>query len=76
MEIGNEDAVLLRLKMDEQSGYTGELRDLLRKYDKDRQCATPDHVLARYLQDCLVAWENGVWLRKQWELATQEGGTA
>ena len=72
MEIRNQDALTLRLRMDEETGFSGELRDLLNKYSKESQSNTPDFILCRYLQDCLCAFENAIGARTRWYFTEEE----
>ena len=60
MQINNDDALTLRIRMAEESGFAGELRGLFNKYELTRNYDAPDYVLCRYILDCLAAWENAL----------------
>lgn len=46
--------------------FEDELVCLLNKYSKENDSNTPDHILATYLIDCLLAWNVGVQAREEW----------
>lgn len=43
-----------------------ELRDLLNKTSQENKSNTPDFILARYLMDCLDAYNRATNKRNQW----------
>ena len=51
--------------------FERELRTLLNKYSKENGSNTPDFVLAKYLCQCLSAFDDGVAARSAW-YGTQE----
>jgi len=43
-----------------------ELTSLINRHSKENGSNTPDFVLARYLQDCLAAFDNASLARSNW----------
>ncbi len=56
------------LTPEQQSLITFErgLQDLINRYSIENGSDTPDFMLARYLTDCLKAWNTGVKAREKW----------
>lgn len=55
-----------------EGSFEGELTELINKYSLEPLSNTPDFILAFYLKDCLLAWQNAqtrrtVWYQKQFE---------
>jgi hypothetical protein len=48
------------------TGFEKELEHLLNKYSQENGSDTPDFILAKYLTDCLMAWNNSVCWREKW----------
>jgi hypothetical protein len=48
------------------AGFTAELSDLLNRYTMESASGTPDFILARYLTDCLLAWNRSMQEREAW----------
>jgi len=46
--------------------FAQELRELLNKHSKEGKSNTPDLILAKYIMDCLCAYEEAVKARDQW----------
>jgi len=46
--------------------FYSELSSLLNRYSKENGSNTPDFILARYLQDCLAAFDNAALARVNW----------
>ena len=53
--------------------FYDELKSLLNCHSKENGSNTPDFILARYLQDCLAAFDNASLARSNW-YGQQEGG--
>ena len=47
-------------------GFTEELADLLNRHSMENASGTPDFILARYLTDCLLAWNRSMQEREAW----------
>ena len=47
-------------------GFTAELSDLLNRHSMENASGTPDFILARYLTDCLLAWNQSMQEREAW----------
>lgn len=47
-------------------GFTAELSDLLNRHSMENASGTPDFILARYLTDCLLAWNRSMQEREAW----------
>jgi len=45
---------------------TKELEQLLDRHSAENDSDTPDFILARYLMDCLTAWNNATQMREEW----------
>jgi hypothetical protein len=43
-----------------------ELTSLINRHSKENGSNTPDFILARYLQDCLAAFDNASLARSNW----------
>lgn len=43
-----------------------DLRELLNRHSRESMSDTPDFILARYLMDCLAAFEAATRLRDAW----------
>jgi hypothetical protein len=46
--------------------FENDLRQLLNEYSQENGSDTPDFILARYLNDCLTAWNHGMAARRRW----------
>lgn len=46
--------------------FEGELTGLINKYSLESLSNTPDFILAFYLKDCLLAWQNAQTRRTAW----------
>lgn len=46
--------------------FEGELTGLINKYSLESLSNTPDFILAYYLKDCLVTWQNAQARRTAW----------
>ena len=46
--------------------FRNALADLINKYKLDKGSNTPDYILAEYLNDCLIAYENIIYAREKW----------
>lgn len=46
--------------------FEGELTVLINKHSIESLSGTPDFILAYYLKDCLVAWQNAQTRRTAW----------
>ena len=46
--------------------FAKELETLLNRYNQEHGSNTPDFILAAYLMDCLLAWNQAVRHREQW----------
>ncbi len=53
------------LKMNDQT-FESELISLLNRYSLENGSNTPDFILARYLIDCLEAYNNALCRRSRW----------
>lgn len=42
------------------------LQSLINRYSKENGSDTPDFILAKYLADCLAAWNSAVKSREKW----------
>lgn len=49
-----------------ETEFHNELRSLLNRHSKENGSDTPDFILARYLSDCLAAWDAAVSSREKW----------
>lgn len=47
-------------------GLTAELSDLLNRHSMESASGTPDYILAKYLTDCLLAWNRSMQEREAW----------
>lgn len=52
-----------QLKVD---AFESELTTLINKYSLEPLSGTPDFILAYYLKDCLIAWQNAQQRRTAW----------
>lgn len=55
--------------MDEETNLTPveeEIRQVLNRYSAEAPSNTPDYILAKYLIDCLKAFNEAVSVRNQW----------
>jgi hypothetical protein len=48
------------------SAFRKELESLINRHSMENGCNTPDFILARFLLDCLAAFESGVRSREKW----------
>ncbi len=48
------------------SEFEVELKNLLNSHSKDAETDTPDFILAKFLQDCLLAFNNATISRDEW----------
>jgi len=46
--------------------FERDLQDIINRYSIENGSDTPDFLLARYLTDCLKAWNTGVKAREKW----------
>lgn len=46
--------------------FISELRSLINKYSMENWSNTPDFILAQYLTDCLLAWNQATQQRETW----------
>lgn len=46
--------------------FEKELENLINSYSKENDSDTPDFILAKYLIDCLDAWNNATEQREAW----------
>ena len=53
-------------------GFRSELELAINRYSQENGSNTPDHILAEYLQNCLVAFDTAVNARERWH--DREGG--
>lgn len=61
--------------------FEGELTALINKYSLENLSNTPDFILAYYLKDSLVAWQNAqarrtAWYRKQLDEKVSRAGAS
>jgi hypothetical protein len=54
-------------------GFEEETRDAINRASAENESDTPDFVLARYLMDCLAAFETSTNRRTQWHGDGDEG---
>ena len=47
-------------------GFTAELSDLLNRHSMEGASGTPDYILAKYITDCLLAWNQSMQEREAW----------
>jgi hypothetical protein len=47
-------------------GFTAELSDLLNRHSMESASGTPDFILAAYLANCLLAWNQSMQEREAW----------
>ena len=52
--------------MSRMDAFEKELEQLLNRHSMENDSFTPDFVLARYLVECLAAWNAAVADREQW----------
>lgn len=50
-----------------KKSFLQELSEVINKHSKENQSNTPDFILARYLEDCLKAFNEAVITKKDWE---------
>ena len=48
------------------SKFKKELKDLINKHNKEDGSDTPDHILTKYLIECLKAFDSAVKDRSDW----------
>ena len=48
------------------NSFDSELKQLLNRYSKENDSDTPDYILARYIQDCLDAYNRALQTREKW----------
>lgn len=46
--------------------FEKDLERLINKYSQENGSDTPDFILAKYLNDCLTAWNHAVSWREKW----------
>lgn len=56
----------------ELSTFEGELTVLVNKYSLEALSNTPDFILAFYIKDCILAFNNAQQRRKEWFSAREE----
>lgn len=52
--------------------FEKELEALLNRFSQENGSDTPDFILAKYLNDCLTAWNHAVVAREKWYGRTKE----
>lgn len=52
--------------MNRPLAFQQELEALINRHSQENGSDTPDFILAQYLTDCLVAWNEGMQLREKW----------
>lgn len=57
-----------------KTGFVNDLEKLINYHSLEGESRTPDWILARYLQDCLTAFNLAVIAREEW-YAGQDGDT-
>ena len=65
---GVDDTVLLgRIRMlevemiaDDMEGFEKELSALINRHSIDNECATPDYILAEYMVQCMLAYQDAL----------------
>lgn len=62
------------MKPDKESLFRTELARILNKYSLENGSDTPDFILARYLQNCLNAFDIAVTDRESWYGRTKSTG--
>jgi len=50
----------------DSEGFERELQNVINRYSRENGSNTPDWILARYMADCLAAWNRGVTERARW----------
>jgi len=55
-DVGNDEKYNVNLRM--------AISDVLNRFSAENGCDTPDYILARYLVDCLRAFDRAVLLRR------------
>lgn len=61
---------------DTDTQFAQRLESLLNRHSQENWSDTPDFILARYLLDCLAAWNKGVRHRETWYGRTARPVTA
>lgn len=46
--------------------FRDQLETLLNKWNREKESGTPDFILARYLESCLIAFDEAVIAREKW----------
>ena len=46
--------------------FYDELRKLINRFSKENESNSPDYILARYMLDCLSAYERAIKERDKW----------
>lgn len=46
--------------------FESDLRDLINKHSRENESDTPDFILAKFLIDCLEAYEETIKRREDW----------
>lgn len=46
--------------------FEKELTELINRHSLENASDTPDFILARFLQECLDAWNSGISKRSRW----------
>ena len=46
--------------------FSTELQVLLNRFSKENESNTPDFILAKYLEGCLLQWNTAVQERERW----------
>ena len=62
----NERSAAMRGSAGAAQGFTSELSCLLNRHGMESASGTPDFIIARYLTDCLLAWNRSMQEREAW----------
>lgn len=63
---GDSDWNPLSLKAQGVGSFEYDLEHLINQHSQERYSNTPDYILARYIQSCLIAYEDAVRSRDNW----------
>ena len=64
--LADTSVVTYRPNPDIPTGFEAELTNLLNQYCEENASDTPDFILAKYLTDCLAAWNRATVRRTAW----------